>query len=82
MRFMLSYDLRKPTRNYDALYDELDKFKAKRVLESQWVFKHENINPKNLRDHFASFIGDDDRILITTVEDWASTNAITKISNI
>lgn len=52
MRYMISYDLRNPGRNYQTLYDELESFKAKPVLESQWVFRRYNITAQGLRDYF------------------------------
>ena len=84
MRYMISYDLIKPGRNYQALYDELEKFNAKRVLESQWVFRRVKITAAGRRDYFTKFIDSNDRILVVSIDsdDWAGRNLIYKISDI
>ena len=35
--YVISYDLRKPGRNYQTLWDALRQMQARRVLESVWV---------------------------------------------
>ena len=45
MKYLLSYDLI-AEKNYKYLYQELHKFNATRVLESQWVFTHDGLSPK------------------------------------
>ena len=81
---VISYDLRNPGRNYQSLYNELENFNAKRILESQWVFRRNKTNAKGLRDYFKKFVDSNDRILITSIEDanWASSNLITKICDL
>lgn len=69
--FFLSYDLRK-SRNYQPLYDELKKFDAVRILESQWCFKRINTSAKGLRDHFSQFIDSDDGLCVSEVNGWAT----------
>lgn len=69
--YFLSYDLRK-ARNYQALYDELNKFSAVRVLESTWCFNRFNTDAAGLRDYFVSFIDRDDGLVISEVTTWAS----------
>lgn len=77
MKYMISYDLKKPGQNYELLYDELkDVFKAKRVLESQWVFERNNTSAIKLREHFRKFIDTNDRLLVIAIGSsyWASWN--------
>lgn len=69
--FFITYDLRK-SRNYQSLYDELEKFNAVRILESTWCFNRLNTNAKGLRDYFKKFIDADDGLMISDVTDWAS----------
>ena len=69
--YFIEYDLRKQ-RNYQALYDELARFGAIRVLESLWCFNRVNTTTVNLRDHFRRFIDNDDGIILSEVSDWAS----------
>ena len=64
--FFLSYDLRNG-RDYQKLYDELEKFNAVRMLESCWCFKRININAKGLRDYFTQFIDSDDGLLVSQI---------------
>lgn len=70
--YFLDYDLRKPQRNYQPLYDELARFKAVRLLQSSWCFNRVNTNCVNLRDHFSRFIDADDGLWVTEVTDWAT----------
>jgi hypothetical protein len=64
--YLLSYDLRKD-RDYQTLYDELDQFKAVRVLESCWCFKRFNTNAEGLRDYFKKFIDKDDGLWVSQI---------------
>lgn len=69
--YFLSYDLRKQ-RNYQPLYDELERFKAERSLESVWVFRRMNTTAVDLRNHFQTFIDSDDGLLVIEADQWAS----------
>ena len=72
--YFLSYDLRKQ-RDYKKLYDELETFKAIRILESLWCFKRSNTTAGRIRDHFRSFIDGDDGLAVIESSDWATWNA-------
>lgn len=70
--FIISYDLRNQ-RDYQKLYDELIRLKAKPVLESTWCLNLADINtPKMVRDHFKQFIDSDDALMVSEVNSWAS----------
>ncbi|EHH0850069.1 hypothetical protein [Vibrio vulnificus] len=71
--YFLTYDLRK-SKNYDALYKELDNFNAVRILDSTWCFKRINTNAEGLRNYFKKFIDSDDGLIVSEVNSWASTN--------
>ena len=73
--YILSYDLRK-RRDYQPLWDELNKFNAVRILESDWCFNRINTNAKGLRDYFKQLIDSDDGLLVAEVNDWATYNSI------
>lgn len=73
--YFLDYDLRKK-RDYQALYNELAKFNAVRVLESSWCFNRINTNCGGLRDHFRQFIDADDGLCVNEVTDWATYKAL------
>lgn len=71
--YFLTYDLRK-SRNYQALYDELNNFNAVRVLESTWCFNRVNTNAAGLRQYFERIIDSDDGLIVSEVSDWSSRN--------
>jgi hypothetical protein len=71
--YRISYDLRKK-RDYQTLYDELSKFNAVSILESDWVFKRIKTNAEGLRNHFKKFVDADDGLFVTDVTDWATCN--------
>jgi CRISPR/Cas system-associated endoribonuclease Cas2 len=60
--FVITYDLRK-NRNYQTLYDELERLDAFRVLESVFLADLSN-TAAEVRDHLESFIDGDDGILV------------------
>jgi hypothetical protein len=71
--YLLSYDLRKKQESeYQTLWDELAKFKAARVLESDWCFKRLDTDCKGLRGHFKQFIHQNDKLFVAQIYDWAS----------
>nr|WP_313659104.1 hypothetical protein [Achromobacter ruhlandii] len=68
--YFLSYDLRK-ARNYQPLYDELERFGATRPLESVWSFEHTGATTAALREHFKQFIDADDGLIVIKAKAWA-----------
>jgi CRISPR/Cas system-associated endoribonuclease Cas2 len=73
VEYFISYDLRN-NRDYQKLYDEMEKFKAVQVLESVYCIKHKNDQTKELRDHFSKFIDSDDGLIIIKSAFWAGKN--------
>lgn len=72
--FFLTYDLRN-RRDYKALYDELNKLNAVRILESTWCFKlQDTVTAETVRNHFQNFIDKDDAVIASQVNEWASFN--------
>ena len=61
--YVVSYDLKKPGQNYQPLWDELDRLKAHRTLESFWLISVNN-TPKELVDHLKSFIDANDALWV------------------
>ena len=84
MRYVISYDLLKPGQQYEKLWAELERLKAKRVLESQWVMRLSNTSAAKLRNHFKKFVDENDRLLVVGIDDsdWAGWNLRTKISSV
>lgn len=73
VKYFISYDLRN-SRDYQKLYDEMDKFKAVQVLESLYCFKYKDDQTEELRDHFSKFIDSDDGLFIIKSAFWAGIN--------
>ena len=82
MKYLLSYDLNEPGKDYQPLWDELGEFSAKRVLYSQWVFSRFNTNSLNLLNHFRKFIDANDGLLIVELDGvgWAGDRLRSKIN--
>ena len=76
MRYIVSYDLLAPGRDYTTLTNELTKLGAQRVLLSQWIVRRNNTNAEAIRDYLRRFIDSNDRILVTCLDsaDWAGWN--------
>jgi hypothetical protein len=69
--YFITYDLRKK-KDYQALYDEFERFNATRVLASTWCLRHSNTTAAQLRDHFGNFVDSDDGILVDESKSWAT----------
>ena len=79
MKYSISYDLRKPGRDYKTLYEALALLNAKRMLESQWVANRSNTNASGLRDYLQQYIDPNDGLFLCTLDgasDWASYNTV------
>ncbi|WP_299158354.1 hypothetical protein [uncultured Tenacibaculum sp.] len=72
-KYFISYDLRN-AKNYQKLYDELEKFKAIQILESLYCIKYQDEKTEALRDHFKNFIDGDDGLIIIKSAYWAGVN--------
>lgn len=73
--YFLEYDLRKD-RDYQRLYDELEKFHAIRILQSLWCFNRTGTDCAKLRDYFLDLIDSDDGLIVSEVNTWASINTL------
>ena len=71
--FFIDYDLRKE-RDYQTLYDELNRLKAIQVLESCWCLRIEGSSAEEIRDHIMKFIDANDGIMVSEISNWASYN--------
>ena len=69
--FFVDYDLR-GDRNYQTLYDELNRLNGIRVLESLWSLKlNDNTNCESLRNHLSQFMDNDDGLIVSEVRAYA-----------
>lgn len=83
MLYIISYDLRNPNRDYQTLYDELDRLQAKRVLESLWAVRRTSTDAGRLRDHMKGFIDGDDRVLVAAIDNkWGTFNALHALNKV
>ncbi len=82
MRYVVSYDLKAPGKDYEKLWDALRAMKAERILESEWVLRRSSTSATGLRDHFRQFIDSNDRLLVVCIDsaDWSGWNLKVKIS--
>ena len=83
-KYVISYDLIAPGKNYDALWAELQRLQLRRILFSQWAGWVQVANSVALRDHLRRFIDANDRILVMDVNgpDWAGYNLMDRLDQI
>lgn len=66
--YLVTYDLTKPERDYEGLYEELKKFpKWWHYLESSWLIYTGSDNAQAICDRLKPHIDDDDNLLIIEV---------------
>ena len=78
--YLVSYDLVKPGRSYQPLWDELKRLGGKRVLESQWVLRN-TASSLDICNHLIKFVDSNDRMIVNEVTSncaWFNTGDITK----
>ena len=83
-RYVISYDLNTPGKDYKTLIQVLERLGAKRVLYSQWAVRWNNTTAAAIRDYVRQCIDAGDRVLVMCVDnaDWASWNAMTDLNTI
>jgi hypothetical protein len=69
MRYLISYDLVTPGKNYEPLWKALRELRAVRILESEWLVSRDKTNPLNLANYVLTFMDANDRIFVTEVPD-------------
>ncbi len=62
--YAVSYDLKKPGRNYQPLWDRLAQWKAVRVLESFWVIDTNPSSAAALRDDLKQHVDVNDWLFV------------------
>lgn len=71
--FLVSYDLHNK-RNYQPLYDALERLGAVRILESVWLLST-SMGAGELREHLRQFIDGDDSLVVIELlygADWSA----------
>lgn len=69
--FIVSYDLRKEGRNYQALYDRLEQWGAIRILESVWLIRWET-ESSGIRDDLKKHIDSNDALFVAKLNGQAA----------
>lgn len=77
--YLLTYDLNKD-KNYQKLYDELERLGGHRTLLSVWLVSVNN-TATELRKHLTQFIDDDDSMWVLEVTQNNSYNNVRKGTN-
>jgi hypothetical protein len=67
MRYLVSYDLVTPGKNYEQLWAMLRSIGAVRILESEWLVTLSGTTPINLANRALQFMDGNDRIFVTEV---------------
>lgn len=66
-KYMATFDLNTRGQNYGRLYEVLLNMDAKRVLDFVWVFEKPDTTAEEVRDRFARFLGERDRLLVRRI---------------
>ena len=84
MRYVISYDLLTPGQNYNQLTEELHRFGARRLLQSQWIVRWDNTTAATIRNIIRAYIDANDRQLATCLDnaDWAGSNLMVDLSTV
>ena len=79
-RYVVSYDLRQPQRDYESLYEALRALNGQRILESSWLITVQDLTAVTIRDRLKGVIDSDDRLLVNGFgnSQWASYNLMIK----
>lgn len=71
--YLVTYDLRQPGRNYEALYEAIKSAPYCHGLESVWFIQHQG-DAGAVRDWLKQYIDSNDILFVTAVGNWASSN--------
>jgi hypothetical protein len=82
MRYLISYELNTPGRDYLTLWNALAGLNAKRVLYSQYVLRRYDTTAARLRDQLWTFMDAGDTLLIVCLDntDWAEMNPMVDLN--
>jgi hypothetical protein len=69
---IVSYDLRAPGRNYEALYTAIKAYSVwAKVLKSVWILETQQTSVQ-IRDNLKRHIDVNDKLFVVKMADWAS----------
>lgn len=70
MRFLITYDLIRPRKDYQPLWNALGRLGAERILESVWYLKG-NYTAEQVSAHLNTVMDQDDLIFVARFDDWS-----------
>jgi hypothetical protein len=82
MKYLISYDLNTPGKDYKRLYDALASIGAKRILLSQWAVRRDGTTCAQIRDALWALMDSNDRLLVMEVGAFAANNLMTKLGEV
>lgn len=77
--YLLTYDLNN-SKDYQKLYDELERLGAHRTLDSVWLISVDN-TARELREHVGQYIDSDDSLWVLEITKNHSFNNVRKGTN-
>lgn len=66
MIYLISYDLKKPKKDYNSLYDTLKKFENCHILDSTWIIKT-NKTTSDIFDTLKAVVDNGDHFYIVDI---------------
>jgi len=81
---IITYDLKKPGRNYDALYKAIKALGSwAKPAESVWVVTGANLTAASVRDNLRAHVDANDVIVVldVSVTDWGAINMPTEVTD-
>jgi hypothetical protein len=70
--YAVSYDLKKPGRDYQTLWNRLGEWKAVRALDSFWLIDAKPNSATVIRDDLKSYIDGNDALLVAALASEAA----------
>lgn len=69
--FLIAYDL-VGSKDYQALWDEMERLGAHKAQLSLYLVALTNEDPESVRAYFSAFLDDDDRLIVGKLSDAAA----------
>lgn len=70
---LVTYDLHKPKKDYEKLFEALKTYDWAHPLGSVWFLKTQK-TASEIRDHLKQYIDGNDSLIVTSVDDWSTLN--------
>lgn len=78
---LVTYDLHKPTKDYERLFEALRSYPSwAHPLDSVW-FLDTNQDTSAVRNHLQNYIDADDSLIVTGISGWATSNVSKKATD-